>query len=91
MSLGEEWMNTVSSQKLLRVRKYKEKTNTVEEYNNWNKNTPELINSRLDDTEEQMIKPEDTAGEITQAETEKKKEWKPWGRFRRPLEQQRAY
>lgn len=36
----------------------------------------EGINSRFDDTEEQIIKPEDTAGEITQAETEKKKEWK---------------
>ena len=61
-------MNTVSSQKLLRVRKYKEKTNTVEEYNNWNKNTPELINSRLDDTEEQISKLEDRVVEITQAE-----------------------
>ena len=61
-------MNTVSSQKLLRVRKYKEKTNTVEEYNNWNKNTLELINSRLDDTEEQISKLEDRVVEITQAE-----------------------
>ena len=41
------------------------------------KNPLEATDSRLDDTEEQMIKPEDTAGEITQAETEKKKEWKP--------------
>ena len=61
-------MNTVSSQKLLRVRKYKEKTNTVEEYNNWNKNTLELINSRLDDTEEQICKLEDREVEITQPE-----------------------
>ena len=61
-------MNTVSSQKLLRVRKYKEKTNTVEEYNNWNKNTLELINSRLDNTEEQICKLEDREVEITQPE-----------------------
>ena len=61
-------MNTVSSQKLLIVRKYKEKTNTVEEYNNWNKNTLELINSRLDDTEEQICKLEDREVEITQPE-----------------------
>jgi len=61
-------MNTVSSQKLLRVRKYKEKTNTVEEYNNWNKNTLELINSRLDDTEEQICKLEDREVEIAQPE-----------------------
>jgi len=61
-------MNTVSSQKILRVRKYKEKTNTVEEYNNWNKNTLELINSRLDDTEEQICKLEDREVEITQPE-----------------------
>ena len=66
--MGEEWMNTVSNQKLLRVRQYKEKTNTVEEYNNWNKNTLELINSRLDDTEEQISKLEDTVVEITQPE-----------------------
>ena len=61
-------MNTVSNQKLLRVRKYKEKTNTVEEYNTWNKNTLELINSRLDDTEEQISKLEDRVVEITQPE-----------------------
>ena len=61
-------MNTVSSQKLLRVRKYKEKKNTVEEYTNWNKNTLELINSRLDDTEEQICKLEDREVEITQPE-----------------------
>ena len=61
-------MNTVSNQKLLRVRQYKEKTNTVEEYNNWNKNTLELINSRLDDTEEQINKLEDRVVEITQPE-----------------------
>ena len=61
-------MNTVSNQKLLGVRQYKEKTNTVEEYNNWNKNTLELINSRLDDTEEQISKLEDRVVEITQPE-----------------------
>ena len=61
-------MNTVSNQKLLGVRQYKEKTNTVEEYNNWNKNTLELINSRLDDTEEQINKLEDRVVEITQPE-----------------------
>ena len=66
-------MNTVSSQKLLRVRKYKEKTNTVEEYNNWNKNTLELINSRLDNTEEQISNLEDKVVENNQAE---QKKWK---------------
>ena len=60
-------MNTVSNQKLLRVRQHKEKTNTIEEYN-WNKNTLELINSRLDDTEELFSKLEGRVIEITEPE-----------------------
>ena len=60
-----------------RIRKYKKSQTELNSTITEVKNSLKGVNSRLDDTEEQMIKPEDTAGEITQAETEKKKEWKP--------------
>ena len=47
--------------------------NRAEEYNNWNNNTLEGINSRLDDKEEQISKLEDRVMEITQAELKKEK------------------
>ena len=50
------------------------KTQTAEEYNNWNlKNTLEGINSRLDDTEECISELVDKSSEIHPSWTEKKR------------------
>ena len=43
-----------------RVRKYKEETNTFEEYNNLNKKTLEGVNNILDDTAEWISNLDDT-------------------------------
>ena len=56
------------SEKFNRVRKYKEEPNRVEDYNNWNKNILEGIQSRLDGVEEQLSEVKDRAVEVTQAE-----------------------
>ena len=55
MNSGEEWINGLRHfNKQLSKLKKKKKKKTVEEYSNWNKNTPEGIKSTLDDTEEQI-------------------------------------
>ena len=54
------------------MRKYKEQTEKKNIINKM-KNTREGINSRLNDTMEQIYKPEDRIVEITEAEKKKKK------------------
>ena len=56
------------SEKFNRVRKYKEEPNRVEDYNNWNKNILEGIQSRLDGVEEQLSEVKDRVVKVTQAE-----------------------
>ena len=74
MNSGEEWRNIVIN---LTKRKYEEEPNRAKEYNNWNKNTLEGINSRSDDTEEQLSELEDRVVEIT--EGEQKRDIFKWG------------
>ena len=57
------------------VRKYKEQTEKKNIINKM-KNTQEGINSRLNDTMEQIYKPEDRIVEISEAENKKKKKKK---------------
>ena len=54
------------------TKSYKE-LNRVEEYSNWNKNTPEGINNRLDATEDWINGLEDRILEISQVEQNQKK------------------
>ena len=49
------------------------KNQTDEKCDNWNKKCTGRINSKLDDTEEQVSKLEDRVVEITQAEQKKEK------------------
>lgn len=65
-------MNGLTQQSLFnkRVRKYKEETNTFEEYNSLNKKPLEGVNNILDDTAEWISNLDDIV-EITQAEEEK--------------------
>lgn len=51
LSNSEEWINGVRH--FNKEWRWKE-TNRVEEYSNWNKNTPEGIKNTLDDTEEMI-------------------------------------
>ena len=57
------------------MRKYKEQTEKKNIINKM-KNTQEGINSRLNDTMEQIYKPEDRIVEISEAEKKKKKKKK---------------
>ena len=56
------------------------------------KNTLEWINSRLNDTEEQISEQEDRVVEITEVEQKKEKRiLKKWRQLNRPLGQNQAY
>ena len=57
-------------------RKYKQvskRSHRAEEYNNWTKNTLDVFNSRLDETEERVSDLEDRVVELTQMKQQKGK------------------
>ena len=74
------------NEKWLELKKHKEEPNSWK-YNNWNKTILDGINSRFNDTEEQIKELENRVLDITEAEQKSKRKW---GQFKRPLGQCQA-
>ena len=74
-AIGDDEVITVRPADLIapELEKYKEETNTFEEYNNLNKKTLEGVNNILDDTAEWISNLENRMVKITQSDQQKGK------------------
>ena len=75
--MEKEWRHRQRRyKKCLKKSKKIYRTNRDEQYNNWNKNTPERINIRIHESQEWISELEDRMVEITAAEQNKEKRMK---------------